>query len=200
MIKCDVKLCAVISRAAVVKESKDGGSFLSFSVKLPLSGRDGSAKELEISVSADGDKSKASVYAQGRRLSIAGTLSLRKKDGRVFYNLRASSAEITNSKNPDSIEGTMEFQGKVGTKGIEERQDKNGKTFKTFSAFSTDKDGDKAEFIWVRFLYFDPKEGEDFLATGKYINIKGALQLSVYRDEVNLDCRVSEVSEWVLDK
>lgn len=198
MIKCSLSVCAVISRSASVKNGLDDQNFLSFNVKIPFEGHDGSRKDLEIGVSLDGDKSKASVFAVGRRVNLSGILTVRKKSGKVYYNFRADSASIANSKEPDHIEGTMEFKGKIGKKGVDVKTDKNGDTFKVFSAFSTDKDGDKAEFTWVRFLYFNPKDGEDFLQGNTYIKAKGDLQLGVFKDDISIDCRVSEVAPWVL--
>lgn len=200
MIKCDLSVCAVICRAASVKQGKDGNTFLSFNVKLPVEGRDGSIKELEMSVSIDGDKGKSYVYAAGKRINLTGTLTVRKKDGKVYYNFRADSASIANSKDADRIEGTMSFKGKIGKKGVAVQADKHGNDYKAFSAFSTDKNGDKAEFTWVRFLYFNPKDGEDFLAADTYIEAKGDLQIGVFKDEISLDCRVSEVAPWTLNK
>lgn len=200
MIKCDLNVCAAINRAAAVKQGKDGNSFLSFGIKIPVEGRDGAKKDLDVSVSLDGDKSKASVFAVGRRVKLSGVMTVRKRDGKTWFNLRADSAELANSKDGDLIEGTMEFRGKIGKKGVEENKDKKENLYKAFSAFSTDKDGDKAEFTWVRFLYFNPKEGEDFLQANAYIEAKGDLQLGVFKDEVSLDCRVSEVSQWILNQ
>ncbi len=199
MIKCNVSACAAINRAASVKNVKDN-SFLTFGIKIPVEGRDGSKKDLEVSVSIDGDKSKASVYAVGRRLNISGTMTVRKKGGKTYFNLRADSAELANSKSENFIEGTMEFRGKIGKKGVEVKTDKKEKTYKAFSAFSSDKDGDNVEFTWVRFLYFNPKDGEDFLQANTYVECKGDLQLGVYKDEISLDCRVSEVAPWDLEK
>lgn len=55
MIKCNVNVCALISKSAVMKESK-GQQFFTFNIKIPVKGRDGAIKELEISVSHDGGK------------------------------------------------------------------------------------------------------------------------------------------------
>lgn len=199
MIKCNVSICAVICRAASVKNGKDS-SFLTFGIKVPVEGRDGSKKDLEVSVSLDGDKSKASVFVVGRRVNLSGTLMVRKKDGKTYFNLRADSAELANSKSANLIEGTMEFRGKIGKKGVEEKTDKHKKAYKAFSAFSSDKDGDKVEFTWVRFLYFNPKEGEDFLQANTYVEVQGELQLGVYKDEISIDCRVSDVAPWELNQ
>lgn len=200
MIKCNLNVCAVISHAASVKNDKEGKSFLSFGVCLPVEGRDGSKKEMELSVSLDGDKSKAFSFSKDKCVSLVGTLFIRRKGDRVYFNFRADRAEIVNSKEENRLEGTMEFRGKVGKKGIEERKDKNGDIYKVFSAFSTDKEGDKAEFTWVRFLYFNPKDGEDFLQANAYVDVKGDFQVDVYKDEISLQCRVSEAAPWVYEK
>lgn len=200
MIKCNVVVCGTISYTAVVKTANDGKCFLSFSVKVPISGRDNAKKDLVIGVSLDGDKSNAPVYSSGRKVTLTGVMNIIKKDGKTYYNLRADSAELANSKTEDKIEGTILFRGKVGKSGIEEKTDKNGKTFKVFSAFSTDKDGDKADFTWVRFLHFSPKDEEDFLQPSAYIECSGELQLGVFKDNISLDCRVRELSKWELIK
>ena len=200
MIKCDLNVCAVISHAASVKEGKEGKTFLSFSVKLPLEGRDGSKKDLEMSVSLDGDKSKAFSFSAGKRVSLVGTLFVRKKGGKTYFNYRADRAETVNSKEENRLEGTLTFRGKIGKNGVEVKKDKNDETYKVFSAFSTDKDGDKAEFTWVRFLYFNPKDGENFLQANAYVDVKGDFQVDVYKNEVSLQCRVSDVAPWVYEK
>lgn len=200
MIKCDLTLCAVISRAAAVKKDKNDNSFLSFGVRIPIEGRDGARKDLDISVSVDGDKSKTGIFALNRRVNITGVMNIVKRDGRMFCNLRASSAELANSQDSNHINGTMEFRGKVSKQGIEEKKDKKDNTYKAFSAFSSDKHDDKVEFTWVRFLYFNPKDGEDFLQANAYIEAKGELQLGVFKDAISLDCRVSEVKPWILER
>jgi hypothetical protein len=197
MIKCNVNVCAEISRSAVVKEN-NGEEFFVYTVKLPVKGRNGEVKDLLISVSQDGGKGKAALFTEGRRVAIKGVLAVKKKDDKVYYNLRTTGeAELTKSSAEDNIEGTMEFIGKIGKKGAETREDKKGEKFKTFSAFSSDKNGDKTEFVWVSFLYFRPKEDESFLVAGKYINVSGDLQLNIFKDDIAMQCRVREIKEHV---
>ena len=198
MIKCEVSICAAISRNASVKEDKDHNNFVSFGVKLPVAGRNKEKLDLDISVTTDGGKDIAAIYTTGRRVEISGTMVIRKKDGKTYLNLRAQNDDIHLGKTTygDKIEGTMIFKGKIGKNGVEEKRDKNDKLFKTFSAFSLDKNGDKSDFTWVRFLYFEPKEGEDFLQPNSYIEGKGELQLGVFKGALSLDCRLKEVSAW----
>lgn len=202
MIKFNVNdVCAVISQAAELRKTKDGnGEFLSFKVKLNIEGRDGGRKEMELSVSVDGGKGDMRAYTTGKRVSISGVVSLRKKEGVVYYNLRADKVDFVSTSEPDKFEGTMEFQGKVGRKGIDNHNDKKGNPYKAFSAFSTEKVGDNQyESIWVRFLYFNPKEGEDFLKTDAYVKCSGDLRLNIFREAITLECLLKDVEPWVLE-
>lgn len=199
MIKFNVEVCAVISSTAELKKAKDGNEFLSFGIMLTVRGRDGAQKDLPISVSVDGGKGDLGVYSKDKRVNITGTINVRKRDGVCYYNLRADKVDVAPSTEPDKIEGTMEFQGKIGRKGIDCHTDKKGNAYKAFSAFSSEKVGDNYESTWVRFLYFNPKEGEDFLKTDAYVKCSGDLRLSVFRDAVTLECLLKDVEPWVLD-
>ena len=202
MIKCEVSVCAAISRNASVKKDKDDNSFVSFGVKVPVVGRNKEKLNLDISVTTDGGKEIAAIYTTGRRVEIEGMMTIRKKDGKLYLNLRTTNEDLKLGKSTygDKLEGTLMFRGKIGKNGVDSREDKYGHVYKTFSAFSLDKNGDKNDFTWVRFLYFDPKEGEDFLQAGSYIEGKGELQVGVYKNELSLDCRLQEVSHWEMNK
>lgn len=200
MIKCEVTCCGIISRSAEVKENKETQEkFLSFKMKCPVKDRSGETKELEISVSMPGDKGQAQLYTQGRRVRVSGTMFPRKRKDAVYFNLRNTGGDILcNSKDEDSLDGTMEFTGKIGKKGVDVRTDRKGNTYKAFSAFSSEKDGDNREFTWVRFMYFEPKENEDFLKADALVECKGDLRLGVFRDAISLECLLKEVGEWHL--
>lgn len=202
MIKCDVAVCAKITRAAVVKETSNGTKFLSFGIQLPIISKNKEKVIMDIGVTVDGDKTHKSVYSEGRRVNITGSLTMRAKDDKIFYNLRADNAETCKSTEPDNIEGTLFFKGKIDKRGVDVRQDKNGKDYKSFSAFSyeKEKDSDKTHFTYVRFLYFNPKEDESYLEAGAYIEASGQLQLGVFREKLSIDCRIDEVSHWEYEK
>ena len=203
MIKCDVKLCAAIDRPAQVKQGKDGQSFIAFGVKVPVQGRDGSRLSLDISVSMAGDKGKASVYATGRRVQIAGILTLRKKGDNTYFNLRAENVDLVKSTEGDSFEGEMHFQGKIGKDregkpAVDNKTDKKGNPFQTFSAYSSEKDGENREYVWVRFLNFSPGN-EDFVKAESFVDVRGTLQLGVYNNRLDIGCRVKEIVPWTLE-
>ena len=199
MIKSNLKVCAVINRAASVKKDKKGASYLSYGVQLPVSGKNGESQTLVINVMMAPRKGSVSDLTVGRRVALEGEMTIHKHGGKLCCYLRPESVELVENGS-DSIEGTLEFRGKLGKKEVELKEDKNGNIYMVFSAFSTDKTKDKPEFTWVSFLYFDPKDGEDFLKPGTYIDAKGTLQLGVYHDAVTLDCLVDEVKPWILNK
>lgn len=203
MIKCDVtKLCAVIDRQAQPRQGKDGHSFLSFGVKLPVSSRDGKSADVSISVSVDGGCNQASAYYTGRRVQLSGILTPRKKDDTIYFNLRAGHVEFVRSSEADAIEGEMHFLGKTGKDrpgkpAIDRRTDKKGQPFLTFAAYSSEKDGAGREFLWVRFLDFAP-EGKDFVRPETFIEVKGSLQLGFFNDKPDFGCLVKEIRLWEL--
>jgi len=199
MIKIEeLKVCATINRAASVKKDKKGASYLSYGVKLPISGKNGETQELFINVMMAPSKGNVSDLTVGRRVNLTGEMSIQKHNGKICCYLRPESVELAND-GTDAIEGVLSFRGKLGKKDVELKEDKNGKIFLVFSAFSVDKTKDVAEFTWVSFLYFDP-QNEEFLKPGTYIDAKGQVQFGVYNDAITLDCRVSEVKPWELDK
>ena len=200
MIKVvELKVCATINRAASVKKDKKGASYLSYGVQLPISGKNGETQNLVINVMMAPSKGNVSDLTVSRRVALEGEMAIHKHGGKLSCYLRPERVELVENGS-DSIEGTLEFRGKLGKKDVELKEDKNGNIYMVFSAFSTDKTKDKPEFTWVSFLYFDPKDGEDFLKPGTYIDAKGTLQLGVYHDAVTLDCLVDEVKPWILNK
>ena len=211
MIKCEVCVNAVISRAAQVKKDKEENDFVTFGIKVPLTGRNGEKMDMEVSVSVDGGKDVAAIYSQGRRVKVDGVMSVRKREGKVFFNLRSTNIELVTTVSDEAITGTMEFRGKISKKGVAERKDKKEKSYKSFQGFSSEKqeEGKDPEFIWVRFLYFNPAEGEDFLKADSYIEVKGDLQLGVFnrqdqqgnlKPEITYDCLVREAKPWELQR
>ena len=199
MIKSNLKVCATINRAASVKKDKKGASYLSYGVQLPVNGKNGESQTLVINVMMAPSKGSVSDLTVGRRVALEGEMAIHKHGGKLSCYLRPERVELVENGS-DSIEGTLEFRGKLGKKDVELKEDKNGNIYMVFSAFSTDKTKDKPEFTWVSFLYFDPKDGEDFLKPGTYIDAKGTLQLGVYHDAVTLDCLLDEVKPWILNK
>ena len=153
MIKCNVTICGTICRDASVRTGKDGKEFVSFPLQVSVPGKDGNGGSLEISVSKDGGQDDANGYKYGSRAKVAGTLFLKRRGEKLYFNLSADSVSLSDVGNMDSFKGQMVFRGKTG-QHIEERKDKSGKPYQMFSAFSAEKVNDGFEYQWVRFFCF----------------------------------------------
>lgn len=196
MIKCNVTVNGVISRAASMRTGKEGKAYISFAVKVNVSSKDGgSCKAVEVSVLQEGGSDELAQYSSGTRVELKGSLTFRKRESNFYFNFHTDSVEFSPVNNQDGIAGSMEFKGTVG-KQVDEKTDKKGRKYLIFSAFSTEKDGDVFEYTWVRFIRFAP-EHEAFLTPKGKIHINGTLEISIYQDKINLGCRVEEISEWV---
>lgn len=195
MIKCNVTVCGTICRVATVRTNSEGKMFTAFAVNCVVPAKSGINKTVEISVAKDGEDNELKNCALGQRVNVSGTLTFKKRDDNLYFNLSASSVNLSVASNEDYIKGEMHFRGKTG-KNIEEKTDKNGKNFLQFSAFSAEKVKDGFEYLWVRFICFD-REREAWVQPQTGIEAKGDMELSVYNDKLNIACKVSEMSEYV---
>ena len=192
MIKCNVSVCGTVSKAAVVRNGKDGMPFTTYSVDVVVPAKKGINKTVMVSCIMDGDCAEAIVV--GNRIDVKGVLTFKKKDDNLYFNLKGVEVSQPAAESKDSIVGDMEFKGKVG-KDIDMKKDKNGKTFLMFSAFSAEKIGEEFAFTWVRFVRF-VEEKEEWLQPKATIETKGELEISVYNERLNLGCKVAELSQW----
>ena len=195
MIKCNVTICGVVSKAATCRNDKDGKPFVVFAVNVVIPAKNGINKTIEVSVTKDGTLTDVPVIELGARIELAGMLTLKKRGDNLYFNLAATGINAATLANEDSITGQMEFRGKTG-KQIEEKKDKKGRPFIAFNAFSAEKVQDGFEYTWVRFIRFD-HEREAWLQPSMKISAKGNLELSVYNDRLNITCRFEEISEYV---
>ena len=192
MIKCNVSVCGTVSKAAVVRNGKDGMPFTTYSVDVVVPAKKGINKPVMVSCIMDGDCAEAIVV--GNRIDVKGVLTFKKKDDNLYFNLKGVEVSQPAAESKDSIVGDMDFKGKVG-KDIDMKKDKNGKAFLMFSAFSAEKIGEEFAFTWVRFVRFS-EEKEEWLQSKATIEAKGELEISVYNDRLNLGCKVAELSQW----
>ena len=204
MLQGDVLVCGTVNSSAVEKTTKDGNTFITFSVLVPIQGKDGSVCETIVHVSSPGDRKRAVKFVAGKSVQAQGRLTVRIKDGIVYYNVRCENEPIFISADTEYlIEGSMDFTGCIGKDGVTIRQDKKQRDFKLFRAFTSDRhvadNGEqKKEFLWVNFIYFRPKEDE-CLAAGKYVDVYGDLSLNVYKGKANIECSVKTVKEHKFD-
>ena len=192
MIKCNVSVCGTVSKAAVVRNGKDGMPFTTYSIDVVVPAKKGINKTVMVSCIMDGDCAEAIIV--GNRINVKGVLTFKKKDDNLYFNLKGIEVSQPAAESKDGIVGDMDFKGKVG-KDIDMKKDKNGKTFLMFSAFSAEKIGEEFAFTWVRFVRF-VEEKEEWLQPKTTIEAKGDLEISVYNERLNLGCKVAELSQW----
>lgn len=190
MIKCNVSVCGTVSKAAVVRNGKDGMPFTTYSVDVVVPAKSGINKTVIVSCIMDGDCAEAIVV--GNRIDVKGVLTFKKKSDNLYFNLKGIEVSQSAAESKDGIVGDMEF--KVG-KDIDMKKGKNGKAFLMFSAFSAEKIGEEFAFTWVRFVRFSEKK-EEWLKSKAAIEAKGELEISVYNDRLNLGCKVAELNQW----
>ena len=195
MIKCNVTVCGIVAQQAAMRTSKEGKPFLAVPVKVVVPARNGSDKTIEISVRKDGSEADIADYRVGERIEVTGTLMLKQRGDKLYFNLSADDVDFSPKTDEDAVTGEMEFRGKVG-KRIDERTDKKGNPYLQFSAHSTEKIGESFESIWVRFIRFDA-EREAWLQPGCRVQVKGEVSLSAYNDSLNISCKIAEMSEAV---
>ena len=191
MIKLNATVCGNIVSSAEEKTANDGSKFISFAIVTAMQGSDQTVKELHINVSAPFNAETMNHYSTGRRVTVNGVVHIRKNQNVEYWNMRTDKeAEFNESTVPDRLEGSMEFLGKIGKKGIEDRKSKKGKDFQTFSAFSSDKNGENREFTWVNFVVLNPIHA-DYFAAEKYVEVHGDLRLNVTRATCILNAQLN---------
>ena len=117
MIKCNITACGTISRDASMRTTKEDKTFLTFPLRIVIQGKDGRNETVEISVSKEGAQKKVSSYRNGLREEVAGTLFLKRRGEKLYFNLFAD--RIATAKDiADSIKGELSFRGKVGKNDI----------------------------------------------------------------------------------
>lgn len=191
MIKCNVKVCGIINRAASVKQTADGKIFVAFGMSVDVPSTKGDVVPVIISVAAD--NADAAVLTQGRRVSVDGVLKIKgAAEKKTYFNL--SAAEITLDPVEEAgISGEMEFRGVV-CKDIKTPTDKKGNRYLRFSAYSTDKIGDEFFSVFVRFVSFN-EAIPSFIVPKAKIEAKGELRISTFNGNLDLNCKAVELKE-----
>lgn len=193
MIKCNVKVCGIIHRAASVKHTADGKSFVAFGMSVDVPSTKGDVVPVIISVAAD--NADAAVLTQGRRVSVDGVLKIKgAAEKKTYFNLSAENIAL-DPVAESGISGEMEFRGVV-CKDIKTPTDKKGNRYLRFSAYSTDKIGDDFFSVFVRFVSFN-EAIPSFIVPKAKIEAKGELRISTFNGNLDLNCKAVELKEYV---
>lgn len=194
MIKCNVTVSGLITRAAQMRNNKEGKPFITFGVSVVIPAKNGINKTVEISIAKDGEGEVITNYSANKRIDVTGTLIFHKKGDNLYWNMSASNINMSNPGSEDNITGTMEFRGTVG-KQIDTKNDKKGNPYISFSAFSCEKDGENYAYTWVRFRQFGTGQ-PDWLQAKSHIEATGQVELSIYNDRIDMGCMIQELKPW----
>lgn len=197
MIKCNVTVCGTVGRDATTRTGKEGKTYLGFPLRAVILGKDGQKGTVEISVSQEGGREAACGYRHGLRVEVAGTMYLKRRGEKLYFNLFANEIRTVAAEEEDAVRGELLFRGKVG-QHIEEKRDKNDQPYTIFSAFSAEKVDEGFEYQWVRFLRFG-QEREAWLQPGVRVEAKGALSLTAYNGKTDISCRTEELAPCPAD-
>lgn len=191
MLKSEVSVNGLVIRDAVAKTNSEGKSFVTFGLRVDMPYVTDLRTVLDISVSRDGEDVAGIV--QNARVEVNGTLSFKKRGEKTYLNLHATEINLCPASTTDMITGTLSFRGTLG-KSIESKTGKNGKPYLLFSGYSCEKVDEGFEYTWVRFVYFG--ENESIKPQAK-VEATGTLELSTYKEKLNISCRLSEIKEWI---
>lgn len=197
MIKCNVTVCGVIGRDASIRTNKEEKSFLVFPLRIMIPATGGQNTTIEVDVSKNATGEDAAGYRNGLRVEVTGTMYLKRRGDKLYFNLLAGEIRTVTEGSEDSVKGEMAFRGKVG-QHIEEKKDKKEQPYTMFSAFSAEKVEDGFEYQWVRFFCFG-KEREEWLQPGVRVEARGEMTLSAHNGKVNISCKTEELAQYVAD-
>ena len=192
MIKCNVKVCGIVTRAASTKTTNDGKSFIVFGLAVDVPSTRGDQVPIYISVAAD--NADVAMLTQGRRVSIDGVLKVRgAAEKKMYFNLSATNIELDPIAEA-GISGDMEFRGTL-CRDIATPIDKKGNKYLRFSAYSTDKVGEDFFSVFVKFVQFT-EAMESFMVPKGKIEAKGDLRITTFNGNIDLSCKVAELKAW----
>lgn len=207
MIKAEVNVTGTINRSAVVRTDKNNNPYLAFSMNVNLTSPiEPVATPFTVFVSVlNGKQEELSLYTEGKRLVVNGSMDIHKKDEKLTFFLAAKHIATEAVSVLDSISGTLDFRGHLRNDNVyEERTTRiGGKPFLRFSAYSAEKDGENFVSTWVNFIRFPDKDAsldtikEPWMTAKAHVNIRGTFELDAYKGKLSINSRVLEISEYV---
>lgn len=120
MIKCNVTVCGVIGRDASVRKNKEEKEFLVFPLRVQIPAT-GGGYTIEVDVRKEGCQEEAAGYRNGSRVEVRGTMYLKRRGDKLYFNLFADEICNAATDDADCVKGELVFRGKVG-QNIEEKR------------------------------------------------------------------------------
>lgn len=205
MIKAEVNVTGRITRNAMIRTDKTGKPYVAFTVAVSLPDAKNVTNEVIIYVSVpNGQQTDLALYTENTRVTINGTLDVKKKDDNLVLYLTANLLSTEGVGDLDTISGELMFRGRLRSEKVfEEKSDKNGNPFLVFTAFSSEKVGENFISTWVNFMRFPEKDAgidtikPDWMQPKARVTVKGDFQLESYGGKVRIASRVREMEQYV---
>lgn len=205
MIKAEVNVTGRIKRSAQIRTDKSGKPYLAFVMALSLPDPKTTSSEVDIFVSVpNGQQSELAMYTENTRVTVSGSLDVKKKDDKLALYLTANLLTTEGVADNDTITGELSFRGHLRNEKVyEEKSDKNGHPFLVFSAYSSEKVGENFVSTWINFMRFPEKDAgietikPDWMQPKARVSIKGDFKLDSYNGNVRISSRVSDMEQFV---
>ena len=205
MIKAEVNVTGRIKRNAAIRTDKSGKPYVAFIMAVTLTDPKTTTNDVDIFVSVpDGTQADLAMYTENTRVTISGSMDVKKKDDNLALYLTANLLTTEGVAELDSITGELSFRGHLRNEKVyEEKSDKNGNPFLVFSAYSAEKVGENFVSTWVNFRRFPDKDaGIDtikpaWMQPKARVSIKGDFQLESYNGKARISSRVREMEQYV---
>ena len=176
MIRADVNMTGTIKRSATTRTDKNEKPYLSFVVNVKLPDAKGKGRDLDVLVTFQGGKkSDLSLLAEKQRVTVQGTLDIRKKGEDLAFYLTEKSDR---NGNPYLLFSAYSSE-KVGDNFVS--------TWVRFLRFPEKGAGIET----IKPEWMQPR---------CRVSIDGELQLASYDKQVRLSCRVSDMKEFIKEE
>ncbi|MGN1254638.1 MAG: hypothetical protein ACI4T9_08640, partial [Prevotella sp.] len=91
MIKAEVNVTGTIKRGAVIRNDRQGKPYIGFVLTVNIQNRVGDMMPADIYVSIPGaDQGSLQRYTEGTRVTISGTMEVRKRNDNLVFYLEAN--------------------------------------------------------------------------------------------------------------
>jgi hypothetical protein len=205
MIKAEVNVTGTIKRGAVIRNDRQGKPYIGFVLTVNIQNRVGDMMPADIYVSIPGaDQGSLQRYTEGTRVTISGTMEVRKRNDNLVFYLEANFLDVEDVSSLDAISGTMTFRGHLRNEKVyEERMTKKGRPYLLFSAYSSEKVGEEFVSTWVNFMRF-PEVGTgiesitpEWMTAKAHVQITGSFELGFYKGKLSLASIVKSMDPYV---
>ena len=109
MIKCNVTVCGVIGRDASVRKNREEKEFMAFPLRVQIPAT-GGRHTIEVDVRKECSQEEATGYRNGSRVEVRGTMYLKRRGDKLYFNLFADEICNAATDDADCVKGELVFR------------------------------------------------------------------------------------------